>query len=259
MDIVLLLCIGIIASIIGSLIGIGGGVIIVPALIFLGNNLHILDGMTVQNAIGTSALTLVFTGLFSMMAYGKQKTVDVKSGMLFSIGIVPGSLTGAYLSRFLDQDSFGIIFGVFLLLIYTVLTFKHKMIKDTDELYKKKAFKPVSGITASFFVGISAGLFGIGGGALMTPLMIIVLNFPPHVAVATSMIIIFSSSLASSAGHFAQGNILWGYGIILIIATYAGSKIGVRLNQSLNTRTLSQVLRLGLFILGGYMIINALV
>lgn len=260
MDIVLLLLIGIIASIIGSLIGIGGGVIIVPALIFLGNSLHILDEMTVQNAIGTSALTLVFTGLFSMMAYGKAKTTDVRSSMLFSIGIVPGSLTGAYLSRFLDQDSFGIIFGAFLLLIYTVLTFKNKMIKEKDDLYKeKKEFKPVLGITASFLIGISAGLFGIGGGALMTPLMIIVLNFSPHVAVATSMIIIFTSSLASSVGHFAQDNILWGYGIILVIATYIGSKIGVRINQALDSRTLSQVLRLGLLILGIYMIIDALV
>ncbi|WP_411843398.1 sulfite exporter TauE/SafE family protein [Salinicoccus sp. HZC-1] len=260
MDIVLLLLIGIIASVIGSLIGIGGGVIIVPALIFLGNSTNILESMTVQNAIGTSALTLVFTGLFSMMIYGRTKTVDVKSGMLFSIGIVPGSFLGAYLSRFLGQESFGIIFGTFLLLIFTVLTFKNRMIKEKENLYQnKKEFKPVVGITAAFFVGISAGLFGIGGGALMTPLMIIVLSFPPHIAVATSMIIIFSSSLASSAGHFAQGNILWGYALILIIATFIGSKIGVRINQALNSHTLSQVLRFGLLILGIYMITDALI
>lgn len=111
------------------------------------------------------------------------------------------------------------------------------------------------GIIAS----IIGSLIGIGGGALMTPMMIIVLNFSPHVAVATSMIIIFTSSLASSVGHFAQDNILWGYGIILIIATYIGSKIGVRINQALNSQTLSHVLRLGLLILGVYMIIDALV
>ncbi|AKG73106.1 sulfite exporter TauE/SafE family protein [Salinicoccus halodurans] len=259
MDLILLLLIGIIASVIGALIGIGGGVIIVPSLIFLGNSTDIIEGMSVQNAVGTSSLTLVFTGLFSMLAYGKSKTVDMKSGMLFSIGIVPGSLAGAYLSRFLNQDSFGIIFGVFLLLIFTVLTFKNRMIRNKENANQdKKEFKPVLGITASFFVGISAGLFGIGGGALMTPLMIIVLNFSPHVAVATSMVIIFTSSLSSSAGHFAQDNILWGYGIVLIISTYIGSKIGVRINQSLNSYTLSQVLRFGLLILGIYMIINAL-
>lgn len=260
MDIILLLLIGIIASIIGALIGIGGGVIIVPSLIFLGNSLHILDEMTVQNAVGTSAVTLVFTGLFSMIAYGKSKTTDVKSGILFSIGIIPGALLGAYLSRFLNQDSFGIVFGLFLLVIFTVLTFKNKMINEKDDLYKeKKDFKPVLGITASFFIGISAGLFGIGGGALMTPLMIIVLNFSPHVAVATSMIIIFTSSLASSVGHSVQDNILWGYAVILIIATYIGSRTGVKINQSLNSHTLSQVLRFGLLILGIYMIIDALI
>src|SRR5699024_98096 len=122
----------------------------------------------------------------------------------------------------------------------------------------KKEFKPLIGISASFLIGISAGLFGIGGGALMTPLMIIVLNFSPHVAVATSMVIIFSSSLSSSAGHFAQGNILWGYGAVLIVATYIGSKIGVRINQALDSHSLSQVLRFGLLILGIYMIIDGL-
>ncbi|WP_020006565.1 sulfite exporter TauE/SafE family protein [Salinicoccus albus] len=260
MDIILLLLIGIIASIIGALMGIGGGVIIVPALIYLGNNTHILDAMTVQNAVGTSAVTLVFTGLFSMLAYGKSKTTDIRNGTLFSIGIMPGALLGAYLSRFLDQDSFGIIFGLFLLVIFTVLTSKNKMIDKKDGLYKeKKAFKPLQSITASFFIGISAGLFGVGGGALMTPLMIIVLNFSPHAAVATSMIIIFSSSLSSAVGHFAQGNILWGYAALLIIATYIGSKIGVKINRSLNSHTLSQVLRFGLLILGIYMIIDALI
>ncbi|KKK34585.1 membrane protein [Salinicoccus sediminis] len=259
MDILLLLLIGTAASIIGALIGIGGGVIIVPSLIFLANNTEIIGDMSVQNAIGTSSLTLVFTGLFSMLAYGRSKTVDLKSGMLFSIGIVPGSLAGAYLSRFLDQDSFGIIFGAFLLLIFMVLTFKTRMIRNREAADQdKKEFKPLLGITASFFVGISAGLFGIGGGALMTPLMIIVLNFSPHVAVATSMVIIFSSSLSSSAGHFAQGNILWGYGAVLIAATYMGSKIGVRINQALNSHSLSQVLRFGLLILGIYMIIDGL-
>lgn len=260
MDIIILLFIGIIASIIGALIGIGGGVIIVPSLIFLGNSTNIIDGLSVQNAVGTSSLTLVFTGLFSMLAYGRSKTVDVKSGMLFSIGIVPGSLLGAYLSRFLNQDSFGIIFGSFLIIIFTVLTFKNRMIRNKENPNQdKKEFKPVMGITASFFVGISAGLFGIGGGALMTPLMIIVLNFSPHIAVATSMIIIFSSSLSSSLGHLAQDNILWGYGVVLITATYIGSKIGVKVNQSLNSHTLSQLLRFGLLILGIYMIIDALV
>src|SRR5699024_7767724 len=128
MGIVLLLLIGTAASIIGALIGIGGGGVIVAARVFFSYNTEIIRDRSVENAIGTSSLTLVFTGLFSMLAYGRSKTVDLKSGMLFSIGIVPGSLAGAYLSRFLNQDSFGIIFGAFLLLIFMVLTFKTRMI-----------------------------------------------------------------------------------------------------------------------------------
>ena len=78
----------------------------------------------------------------------------------------------------------------------------------------------------------------IGGGALMTPLMLIVFRFPPHVAVGTSMMMIFFSSVMSSIGHILQGHVAWSYSIILIISSYIGAQIGVRVTTRLNLKLL---------------------
>ena len=81
-------------------------------------------------------------------------------------------------------------------------------------------------LAATLFIGVLTGLFGIGGGALMTPLMLIVFRFPPHVAVGTSMMMIFFSSVMSSVGHIVQGHVAWGYSIALIISSIIGAQIG---------------------------------
>ncbi|MGW7889920.1 sulfite exporter TauE/SafE family protein [Staphylococcus xylosus] len=260
MTIIILLIIGLVSSIIGSLIGVGGGIIIVPTLVFIGTNFDLLSGITTQTAIGISSVTLVFTGLFSIIAYrGKGKdAIDFRNGILFSIGIIPGSLLGAYLSQFLNDIYFNIIFGIFLFLISILLFIKDYLASKKDSTTEKNVNLTL-GIIFAFFVGISAGLFGIGGGVLMTPLMIIVFNFTPHVAVATSMIIIFTSSLASSVGHVIQGHVIWGYGLILIIASYVGTKCGVKINRSINSAKLSNLLKFVLICLSIYLIIKGFI
>ena len=261
MAIIILLLIGVVSSIIGSLIGVVGGIIIVPTLVFIGANSDILSGITTQTAIGISSLTLVFTGLFSILRYraSGKNSIDFKHGIMFSIGIIPGSLFGAYLSRFLNDVYFNIIFGAFLLIISIILIIKDRLAAKTED--KEKNVHIPLAIGFSFFVGITAGLFGIGGGVLMTPLMIIVFNFTPHVAVATSMIIIFTSSLSSSVGHIVQGHVLWGYGIILILASFVGTRIGVKINQSIDAAKLSNLLKIVLILMSIYLIfkgVNAL-
>ncbi|GAA6825598.1 sulfite exporter TauE/SafE family protein [Helicobacter pylori] len=255
MAIVVLILIGMISAIIGSLIGIGGGIIIVPTLVYLGSKTDLLTGITTQTAVGISSLTLVFTGLFSIIAYRKKgkNAIDLKHGFLFSIGIIPGSLVGAYLSRFLNDVYFNIIFGIFLFIISIVLIVKDYLASKKSSDAEKKVNTPVA-IIFSFFVGISAGLFGIGGGVLMTPLMIIAFNFSPHVAVATSMIIIFTSSLASTLGHIVQGHVIWHYGLVLIIASYVGTKIGVTINRKIDSAKLSNLLKIVLILMSIYLI-----
>ena len=94
----MLLFIGLIAGTVGSLVGLGGGIIIVPLLI----GLHSLSP---QLAVGTSMVTVVFTGLASTLTYMKHKRVDYKSGLILFIGSGPGGIIGSWANKFLNQDS----------------------------------------------------------------------------------------------------------------------------------------------------------
>jgi uncharacterized protein len=94
MEWVILVIVGLAASSLGSLIGLGGGIIVVPALLYFGS-LSWFGHISPQVAVGTSLFTMIFTGLSSTLAYMKRKTVDYKSGLIFLIGSGPGSILGA--------------------------------------------------------------------------------------------------------------------------------------------------------------------
>ncbi|EHJ07594.1 sulfite exporter TauE/SafE family protein [Staphylococcus simiae] len=271
LTITLLVLIGGLSAIIGSIVGIGGGIIIVPTLVYLGVEHHLLHGITTQIAIGTSSLILIVTGLSSSLGYLKTKQVDIKNGAIFLFGLLPGSLFGSLISRYLTIESFNLYFGIFLIFVSILLMVRHKIKPITifDKPKYQKTYVDASGDTyhysvpplfaffATLFIGTLTGLFGIGGGALMTPLMLIVFRFPPHVAVGTSMMMIFFSSVMSSIGHVAQGHVAWGYSIILIISSYIGAKIGVKVNQSIKSDTVVTLLRTVMLLLGIYLIIKA--
>ena len=93
--IILLVLIGLFSAILGSLVGIGGGIIIVPTLV-LGVTHDVLHGITPQIAIGTSSVILIVTGLSSSLGYLKTKQVDIKNGSIFLFGLLPGSLLGSF-------------------------------------------------------------------------------------------------------------------------------------------------------------------
>ncbi len=271
MSMIILILVGFLSAIIGSLVGIGGGIIIVPTLIYFGVTMNVLDGITPQTAIGTSSIILIATGLSSTIGYLKQKQVDIKNGFLFLIGIIPGALIGAYLSQYLTIHSFNLYFGIFLIVVAIMLMIRHRIppIKASQQERYMKSFTDAHGehyrygvvpsiaIIASFVIGLTAGLFGIGGGALMTPLMLLVFRFPPHVAVGTSMMMIFFSSLTGSIGHIVLGHVLWGYSIILIISSWIGAQIGVKLNKTVKSDTVVLILRLVMLALGVYLIIRS--
>ena len=266
-----LILIGMLSAILGSLVGIGGGIIIVPTLIYFGMELHILEGITPQIAIGTSSLILIITGLSSTLGYLKVKQVDVKNGSIFLFGLIPGALIGSVLSRYLTFDAFNLYFGIFLIFVSILLLVRHrikpmtwfenarylKSYTDLQGVTHHYSVHPVVAVVTTFVIGVISGLFGIGGGALMTPLMLIVFRFPPHVAVGTSMMMIFFSSVASSAGHIVQGHVAWGYALILIVSSYFGAQLGVRLNQRMQSDMIVNLLRIVMLCMGLYLIIKS--
>ncbi|CAH2714405.1 hypothetical protein BACCIP111895_01568 [Neobacillus rhizosphaerae] len=263
MEWIILVIVGLIASSLGSLIGMGGGIIIVPTLLYLAT-LSTFSHLTPQVVVGTSLFTMIFTGLSSTLSYMKHKTIDYKSGLIFLIGSGPGSILGAYVTEKLDLHSFNIYFGVFILFVSLVLVVKEKLkpipyrkdkgivrtFTDNSGMSLEYGFSPFIGILISFVVGFLSGIFGIGGGSLMVPTMILLFFFPPHVATATSMFMILPTSILSSITHIALGNVNWLYALALVPGAWIGAKVGVFLNTKLKSKTIVWIIRIILIVVG---------
>ena len=125
MEFILLAIIALASGVIGALVGLGGGIILVPATLFVGINLGWIDGITPQTVVGLSVVMMIFTGLGSTLSNLKTKTVDIRSGLIFFAGSIPGTLIGAFVNKRLDLPSFNLYFGILLILISLLLLLRN--------------------------------------------------------------------------------------------------------------------------------------
>jgi len=264
LQVLILLSIGLAAGTVGSLIGLGGGIIIVPMLLNIDHFLSAFHTVPIHVAVGTSLVTIVFSSLSSTLAYHKQKRIDFKSGLLFLIGSVPGSLLGTYLNSLLNTERFTLFFGILLVCISVFLFVSTKLNKKSKEIHKgvirtytndegeayTYSYSLPLAIVLSVLIGLISGLFGIGGGIMLVPMMAFLFGFPPQLAVATSMFVVMFTTLGSSISYLAIGEVNFYYALLLIPGAWFGGKIGALINQKLKTETIALLLRLVVLIYG---------
>ncbi|WP_236687102.1 sulfite exporter TauE/SafE family protein [Ornithinibacillus californiensis] len=269
---VFIICVlvGVLTAFVGSLVGLGGGVILIPILILLHQFVPGFEWASPQAIVGISLITMIFTSLSSTLTYFKKGRVDYKTGLLFLTGSIPGSVFGSWLNQFMETDAFLLYFGILIIIISMLfflkkrpqqkLTLRGKTRRSflvDGELYEY-AVSPVFAFFLSLTVGMMSGLFGIGGGSIMVPAMILLFGFPVHIATATSMFMIFFVSVIGASTHIALGHIVWEYVLFFIPGAWIGGKLGAKTSQFLKGKTLEWVLRITLILIGVRMIINGL-
>lgn len=262
MMVAVLFLIGLLTALIGSVAGLGGGVILVPALLFLSDHFNSFDWVNPQSIVGISLVVMIFTGLSSTISYIKHKRVDKKIGVILLIGSVPGGIFGSWLNQFFQTDSFSFFFGIVIIAV-SLLFFiprkqspmaifqqgikREKMVDGKSYTYSMPL---IIGLVLSFIVGLLSGLLGIGGGSLMVPAMILLFHIPPHIAASTSMFMIFFASISSSATHVVLGHVEWAYTLYFIPGAYLGGTLGALINRKLNGKIVEWFLRILLILIG---------
>lgn len=247
MNILFYTAVGLIAATFGSLVGLGGGIIIVPALVYLGPY-FVGDSISIATAVGTSLAVLIFTALSSTITFYKQKRIDFKSGWFFFITCGPGAMLGSYTTQYVHAKSFQLGFGIFMLFM-AILLILRDYLKPFDIQWKiertytdgkgqtfQYGYSVLPALVVGLAVGFISGLFGVGGGALLVPVMVILFHYPPHVATATSMFVILLSALMGSTTHLILGEVnLWmvlGLAPSAIIGGWLGAITASRLSSS---------------------------
>ena len=258
----LLILLGVLVGTFGTLIGAGGGFILVPILL-------LLYPQSPPELITSISLAVVFfNALSGSVAYARMKRIDYKSAIIFAAATLPGAIIGAIITSYIPRHIFDIILGVLLLVIAVFLLlrpeqgalarnhmnsgFTHRAITDkTGETYQY-SFNPWTGIILSFFVGFLSSLLGIGGGIIHVPALTSLLNFPVHIATATSHFILAIMALAGTVVHIIQGNLKDGWLTALLIGggVMAGAQVGAYLSHKVKGHFIVRALAIALLLVG---------
>lgn len=279
--------IGLLVGAYGSLIGAGGGFLIVPLLLY--------QNLSPQQAIGTSLAIVFLNGLSGTMSYARQHRIDYHAGLRFAVWVAPGAIGGVYISSLFTLQTFSAAFGFLLIIIASFLVFRplavreqeatsssangplenqaavpkaqepevaqrdrllwwnHRTVRsfsDADGRAHSYEYHTLGSYILSFFIGFFSSLFGIGGGIIRVPAMIHLLNFPVHIATATSLFILTISVGLSAIVHALLGNILFLTTIALGVGAIIGAPLGARLARRIHGAWLVRLLSLGLFAIG---------
>lgn len=267
-DWLLLVLIGLMAGILGSVAGLGGGIVVVPALLYLSQAYPIFSHITPVIASGTALIIVLLTGMSSTLSYAKQRRIDYRSGWLFIIGSGPGAWAGAHFSRYLSVDVFYMLFGTLIVVVALLLSGRKKRGKKQIDWKVKQSYmsedgtryeygySPLLAMVISFGIGLIAGMFGIGGGLFFVPLMLLLFRFPAHLATATSMFVIFLSSLSGGLTHIALGHVYWWAVLWLAPGAWIGATIGAGLSRKISGPLLIRILQIVFILLGIRMIMD---
>ncbi|MCK5717816.1 MAG: sulfite exporter TauE/SafE family protein [Thiomargarita sp.] len=251
MEILLLLLLGIIAGILAGLLGVGGGLVIVPVLIWIfQGNAEIPVTKLMHFAIGTSLATIVFTSMSSIIAHHRRGAVQWFIVWQLTPGIIVGTLLGSILADALPSDLLQKFFACFVLFVSVQMGYvSHRKIQP----------HPVPNVWGLSIVGVVIGkisaLVGIGGGTLTVPFLIWC-HMPIRIAIATSAACGFPIALSGSVGFFANGYIYWPAFLAIIPTTLLCAPLGAKIAHSIPVNMLKKVFAVFLACVGLHMLLT---
>lgn len=231
---------GLVAGLFGSLLGLGGGILIIPLL-------TLAFGLPMQTAIATSLVCVIATSCGAANLYVKSGLADIRLGMTLELGTTCGAIVGGLLAGVISHNALSFVFS--LLLLYaaiSIITKKDKVecqsgdsSEKTIHYYKVENY-PL-GIIGSFFAGNISGLLGVGGGIIKVPLMYLGMKIPLKVATATSNFMIGVTAVASCFIYYSRGDLSLVVTAATVVGVFIGAMLGSRILTLIETLWLKRV------------------
>jgi len=263
---VILIITGFLIGIFGTLIGAGGGFILVPILILS------YPELSTETITAISIVIVAANAISGSIAYARSGRIDFKAGLLFALFTIPGSVLGVLTTKYIPRALFNILFGVLLVVLSAYLMlgqhkqvsaphtddnhkrWKHHTLTDATGISYSYTYNQNRGILISLLVGYISPVLGIGGGIIHVPALIQWLQFPVYVATATSHFILAIMATVSMAVHAINGSYndpkVLHMVIGLVIGVVPGAQIGAWLSHKFKSHTIIRVLAVCLGLVG---------
>jgi hypothetical protein len=215
-DILTLALIGAVGGFLSGLLGIGGGVILIPLLVYAGH-------ISMMVATSVSMVVIIFASLSGALAHLRRKSVHAKTGIWMGLASVSSAIGASFLSKRLPEDFLyflymGLVAGAAAVLLLP-RSEDRAMVREYD-------FRKSLTVCVGVFQGFLTGVLGIGGGFLVVPLMIYVLGMATHKAIGTSLVVILFSAGAAFLGRVVTGD--FGFRIVfwVVLGTIPTTQVG---------------------------------
>ncbi len=236
--------VSVLAGVLGSLLGLGGGIIVIPAL-------TLLFGVDIRYAIGASIVSVIATSSGATASHLKESIANLRVGMLLETATTTGAVGGAMLGAFVTGSALYLIFAA--VLAYSALAmFRRRHADQTPNLANDRWSERLklggqfldrandrvvrygvvgvpAGLGLMWIAGVVSGLLGVGSGALKVPAMDLAMRLPMKVSTATSNFMIGVTAAAGAAVHFAHGDIVPLVATPVALGVLVGATSGARL------------------------------
>lgn len=217
--IIILVAVGLGAGALGAMLGVGGGIIMVPALTFL--------GLPPTQVASTSLFAVTSTSVSSTMAYFRQKRIDYRLAIEMAALAIPGAVIGPFLLRLLSAESFRLYFGILLALVGIYILYRNAILKEHTG-HRHSAIVRAAVFGSTFGAGIISSLFGVGGGIIFVPAMLLAFGMSMQKAAPTSQLVLLMTSVAGVLTHSALAHPDYTYALALSAGAFVGAQAGAR-------------------------------
>ncbi len=263
--ILMMIATGVVGGILAGLLGVGGGIVIVPVLEFALGLLGVDPAVRMHVAVATSLATIIPTSISSSRAHHSKGAVDLELIKSWGLAILLGAIFGTWVATRVESNVLAAVFAFIALLVALKM-----VLPLQDKVIAKKVPRGITGAPLPFSIGTISSMMGIGGGTLSVPILTL-LSKPIHQAVGTSALFGLIISLPATVGFILGGQGVptlpvgsLGYvnviGLLIISpVTVLSAPLGAKIAHSLSQRNLSIAFGMFLFIVGIRMLYKALI
>lgn len=260
-----IILVAVMAGVFGSMLGVGGGVIMVPVL-------SLAFGVPIKTAIATSIICVIATSSMAQSAFAARGMTNMRLGMALEVATTIGAVAGGITAVLVDGRILQVCFAAVLFYVSWQMSRRREDIAPVESpLMPSSYYDPASGRVVSYGVyglgvglGLSAvagnvsGLLGVGGGAFKVPIMNLLMGVPLKATIATSNLMIGVTAATGAAIFYGRGYIDPRWAVPTALGILVGARLGPRLAIHLPTRALVVILEIVLACFGVLMLLQAL-
>ena len=215
-----------------GLVGGGGSILAVPLLVY------VVGVQSTHAAIGTAAVAVSINALTSLVGHARAGRVKWRCASVFALAGMAGAAVGAELGKAVDGDRLLVLFGLLMIGVGLTMLRKRTAAWAPDVRLNRQSARTLLPrlVAIGLGTGLAAGFFGIGGGFLIVPGLILATAMPLEFAIGTSLVVVSALGLTTATSYALSGLVDWGITGLLVTGGVAGAVTGIALGKKLGAR-----------------------